>query len=195
MEIFKNVKYILLAERALELQLVKINVISLKPRFKLGSAALPRKLTCMWSSSKFLRQAAGHMWFAPKLTSCNCKSLWAKACTSIDLDYHKKDRKTWILGWVKWFYLQVIMLILCTEIRIKTKENNKVMIAEEPTGSKQCEIGSFQKGTTCPCASSGCKVVGCQTIFIFQKLHFSFYVSYCHMKTAPPMNTFDFFKY
>ena len=29
--------------------------------------------------------------------------------------------------------------------------------------------------------------------FIFQKLYKSFYVSYFHMKTAPPMNTFDFF--
>ena len=50
-------------------------------------------------------------------------------------------------------------------------------------------------GTTCPCASRGCKVAGCQTFFIFKKLYFSFYVSYFHMKTAPPMNTFDFFKY
>ena len=62
-------------------------------------------------------------------------------------------------------------------------------------GSKQCEIGGFLKGITCPCALRGCKVAGCQTFFIFQKLHFSFYISYCHMKTAPPMNTFDFFKY
>ena len=62
-------------------------------------------------------------------------------------------------------------------------------------GSKQCEIGGFQKGTSCPCASRGCKVAGCQTFFIFQKLYFSFYVSYFHMKTAPPMNTFDFLKY
>ena len=28
---------------------------------------------------------------------------------------------------------------------------------------------------------------------IFEKLDFSFYNSYCHMKTAPPMNTFEFF--
>ena len=28
---------------------------------------------------------------------------------------------------------------------------------------------------------------------IFQKLDFSFYTSYFHMKTAPPMNTFGFF--
>ena len=62
-------------------------------------------------------------------------------------------------------------------------------------GSKQCEIEGFQKGITCPCASRDYKVAGCQTFFIFQKLHFSFYVSYCHMKTAPPMNTFDFFNY
>ena len=28
---------------------------------------------------------------------------------------------------------------------------------------------------------------------IFEKLDFPFFISYCHMKTAPPMNTFDFF--
>ena len=61
-----------------------------------------------------------------------------------------------------------------------------------PPGSKQCEIGGFQKGTTCPCTSMGCKVVGCQTFFIFQKLFFSFYVSYFHMKTVPSMNTWFF---
>ena len=59
-------------------------------------------------------------------------------------------------------------------------------------GSKQCEIRGFQKGITCPCASRGCKVAGCQTFFILQKLHFSFYISYCHMKTVPPMNTWFF---
>ena len=31
--------------------------------------------------------------------------------------------------------------------------------------------------------------------FVFQKLYISFYVSYFHMKTAPPINTFDFLKY
>ena len=30
-------------------------------------------------------------------------------------------------------------------------------------GSKQCEIGGFQKGTACSCASGGCKVTGCQS--------------------------------
>ena len=39
-------------------------------------------------------------------------------------------------------------------------------------GSKQCEIGGFQKGITCPCASRSCNFVGCQTfsknyIFLF----------------------------
>ena len=28
---------------------------------------------------------------------------------------------------------------------------------------------------------------------MFEKLDFSFYVSYYHMKTAPPMNNFEFF--
>ena len=51
----------------------------------------------------------------------------------------------------------------------------------------------FQRHRTYnPCASRGCKIAGCQTFFIFQKLHFSFYISYCHMKTVPPINTFDF---
>ena len=31
------------------------------------------------------------------------------------------------------------------------------------------------------------------TLSIFQKLDFPFYTSYCHMKTVPPLNTFDFF--
>ena len=30
---------------------------------------------------------------------------------------------------------------------------------------------------SCPCASRGYKVAGCQKFFIFQKLHFSFYIS------------------
>ena len=38
-------------------------------------------------------------------------------------------------------------------------------------------------------------VVPIGTLSIFEKLDFPFYISYCHMKTAPPMNTFDFFKY
>ena len=59
---------------------------------------------------------------------------------------------------------------------------------------KVIEIAS-KKGTTCPCASRGCKVAGCQTFITFQKLHVSFYIPYCGMKTAPPMNTFDFLKY
>ena len=61
--------------------------------------------------------------------------------------------------------------------------------------SKQILIGGFQKGRICPCISRDTKVTGCQTFFIFQKLHFSFYIPYYHMKTAPPMKTFDFFKY
>ena len=36
-------------------------------------------------------------------------------------------------------------------------------------------------------------VVSIGTISIFEKLDFPFWSSYCHMKTAPPMNTFDFF--
>ena len=71
----------------------------------------------------------------------------------------------------------------------------KMLLPTWQAGSKQVFIGGFQKGRTCPCISRDTKVAGCQTFFIFQKLHFYFYVSYCHMKTAPPMNTFDFFKY
>ena len=69
----------------------------------------------------------------------------------------------------------------------------KILLPTWQAGSKQILIGGFQKGRTCPCISRDTKVAGCQTFFIFQKLHFSFYISYCHMKTAPPMNTFDFF--
>ena len=63
------------------------------------------------------------------------------------------------------------------------------------SASKQCEIGGFQKGITCPCASRGFKVAGCQTFLIFQKSHFPFCVSYFHRKTAPPMNTVGFFTF
>ena len=38
-------------------------------------------------------------------------------------------------------------------------------------------------------------VVSIGTISIFEKLDFPFYISYCHMKTVPPMNTFNFFMY
>ena len=38
-----------------------------------------------------------------------------------------------------------------------------------PPGSKQCEIGSFQKGTTCPVASRGCKVNSCQSFSTWKK--------------------------
>ena len=31
------------------------------------------------------------------------------------------------------------------------------------------------------------------TLSIFEKFDFPFYISYCLKKTAPPMNTFDFF--
>ena len=36
-------------------------------------------------------------------------------------------------------------------------------------------------------------MVSIGTISIFEKLDFYFYTSYCHMKTAPPMNTYEFF--
>ena len=36
-------------------------------------------------------------------------------------------------------------------------------------------------------------VVSIGTFSIFEKIDFSFYSSYFHMKTVPPMNTFDFF--
>ena len=42
----------------------------------------------------------------------------------------------------------------------------------------------------------GCKEIGSPSIPIlntFKKLDFSFFISYSHMKTAPPFNTFDFF--
>ena len=69
----------------------------------------------------------------------------------------------------------------------------KILLLPWQSGSKQNLIGGFQKGRTCSCISRDTKVAGCQTCLIFQRLHFYFYVSYCHMKTAPPMNTFDFF--
>ena len=36
-------------------------------------------------------------------------------------------------------------------------------------------------------------VVPIGTFSIFEKIDFSFYGSYFHMKIVPPMNTFDFF--
>ena len=36
-------------------------------------------------------------------------------------------------------------------------------------------------------------MVSIGTISIFEKLDFPFYISYCHMKTAPPINTFGSF--
>ena len=39
------------------------------------------------------------------------------------------------------------------------------------------------------------RVVSIGTLSIFEILDFPFYASFCHMKTAPPMNIFDFFKY
>ena len=38
-------------------------------------------------------------------------------------------------------------------------------------------------------------VVSIGTFSIFEKIDFSFYSSYFHMKTVPPMNTFDFFSH
>ena len=35
--------------------------------------------------------------------------------------------------------------------------------------SKQCKIGGFQKGTSCPCDTRGCKVAGWQTFGIWKK--------------------------
>ena len=70
----------------------------------------------------------------------------------------------------------------------------KMLLPTWQAVSKQILIEGLQKGRTCPCILRDTKVVGCQTFFIFQNLHFYFYVSYCHMKTAPPMNTSDFFQ-
>ena len=70
----------------------------------------------------------------------------------------------------------------------------KMLLPTWQAGSKQILIGGFQKGRTCPCISRDTKVAGCQTFFTFRKLHSYLYVSYCHMKTAPPMTTFDFFQ-
>ena len=50
----------------------------------------------------------------------------------------------------------------------------KVLPSPWPPGSKQYEIGSFQKGTTCPYASRGCKVAGCQTFSFFKNCTFLF---------------------
>ena len=36
-------------------------------------------------------------------------------------------------------------------------------------------------------------VVSNGTLGIFEILDFPFFISYCHMKTAPPMNILDFF--
>ena len=81
----------------------------------------------------------------------------------------------------------------CPQIFGSKWENIYPWLPAWQSGSKQILIGGFQKGKTCSCISRDTKVAGCQTFFIFQKLHF--YVSYCRMKTAPPMNTYDFFKY
>ena len=37
-------------------------------------------------------------------------------------------------------------------------------------------------------------VVPIGTFSIFEKLDFPFYASFCHMKTAPPINTFGFYR-
>ena len=49
----------------------------------------------------------------------------------------------------------------------------KILLPAWQSGSKQNLIGGFQKGRTCSCISRDTKVAGCQTFFIFQKLHFS----------------------
>ena len=46
----------------------------------------------------------------------------------------------------------------------------KVLQLSWPPGSKQCDIGGFQKGTTCPCALRGCKVTGYQKFSTWKKL-------------------------
>ena len=55
----------------------------------------------------------------------------------------------------------------------------KMLLPAWQSGSKQNLIGGFQKGTTCSCISKDTKVEGYQIFFIFQKLLFSLYVSYC----------------
>ena len=49
----------------------------------------------------------------------------------------------------------------------------KVLPPPWSPGSKQCEIGGFQKGITCPCASRGCNFAGCQ---IFSKNYIFLFV-------------------
>ena len=50
----------------------------------------------------------------------------------------------------------------------------KVLPPPWPPSSKLYEIGGFQKGTTCPFASRGCKVTGCQTFSFFKNCTFLF---------------------
>ena len=60
----------------------------------------------------------------------------------------------------------------------------KMLLPTWQAGSKQILIGGFQKGRICSCISRDTKVAGCQTFFIFQKLHFFLFIILSYENSA-----------
>ena len=54
-------------------------------------------------------------------------------------------------------------------------------------------IANFKTIFSCSYRTYNRKVRVVSTLSTFEKLGFPFYTSYCHLKTVPPMNIFDFF--
>ena len=54
----------------------------------------------------------------------------------------------------------------------------KMLLPTWQAGSEQIFIRGFQKGRTCPCISRDVKVAGCQSFFLFQKIHLCIIMSH-----------------
>ena len=85
-----------------------------------------------------------------------------------------------------WVFCTLLLFLCNNQVQTFIFHSNVQKVVEE------LKYSSKSSHFHCPIGYSfGMVSIG--TFGIFEKLDFPFYISYCHMKTVPPMNTFDFF--
>ena len=85
-----------------------------------------------------------------------------------------------------WVFCTLLLFLCNNQVQTFIFHSNVQKVVEE------LKYSSKSSHFHCPIGYSfGMVSIG--TFSIFEKLDFPFYASFCHMKTAPPMNTFDFF--
>ena len=86
-----------------------------------------------------------------------------------------------------WVFCTLLLFLCNNQVQTFIFHSNMQKVVEE------LKYSSKSSHFHCPIGYSfGMVSIG--TFSIFEKLDFPFYVSFSHMKTAPPMNTFDFFQ-